>query len=188
MLEFFFMEKHLIFFLLFFYSSMNFAQNQLDSVELSYRSGFEETRIKLSNSGTYQLENGVKIPLKIKLNNQLYKQELASYKCVYFVAVEKTKKNFNNTVFIYTLDGQLLDQFRFKGQLKIAVKRKKFVLIRKRKNAFKIESLFFSTIGEHEIIRSVIETNDQKISKIVKLQKRKIKRFIRRQKRKGLDF
>ncbi|MBP6091583.1 MAG: hypothetical protein KA521_10035 [Crocinitomicaceae bacterium] len=180
------MKKYVFFLLLSLYIQLTIAQEANDSLSISYRSGFKETRLNISESGTYEISNGVKIPLSISADEQLFQQDLASYHCVYFVAVQKKRKHFKNTVFIYSLDGTLLDKFQFKGQLKIEVKRKKLAFLHSKKNTLEIDALIFSTVGDTDVIRTAISTNGKKIARFVKHKKRKLKRFIRRKHRRGL--
>ena len=180
------MKKYVVFLFLGIFLQQSFAQVSSDSIAISYRSGFKEIRLKISESGMYEITRGVKIPLFISDDEQLYLKELASYQCVYFVAVHKSRKQFKNTVFIYSLDGVLLDKFKFKGQLKIEVKRNKLAFFRSKKNKLEIDALIFSTIGEKEVIRTAVATHGKKITRFVKHKKRKLKRLIRRKKRRGL--
>ena len=180
------MKKYVFFLLLSLFLQQSLAQVSSDSLEISYRSGFKETRLKISESGTYEITRGVKIPIPITKDEQLYQQDLARYQCVYFVAVHKRRKQLKNTVFIYSLDGVLLDEFKFKGQLKIEVKRKKLAFLHAKKKKLEIDALVFSTLGEKEIVRAVFETNGKKIAHFIRYKKRKLKRFIRLKQRKGL--
>jgi hypothetical protein len=180
------MKKYVFFLILSLYLQQSRAQVSSDSIETSFRSGFKETRLKISESGTYEITRGVKIPLPISKDEQLYQQDLASYQCVYFVKVHKGRKQLKNTVFIYSLDGVLLDKFKFNGQLKIEVKRKKLAFLHAKKNKLEIDALIFSTLGEKEVIRTAISAKGKDISRFVKQKKRKLKRFIRRKQRRGL--
>jgi hypothetical protein len=180
------MKKYVFFLFLSLFLQQSLAQVSSDSIAISYRSGFKETRLKISESGTYEITRGVKIPIPISNDEQLYQHDLANYQCVYFVAVHKSRKQLKNTVFIYSLDGVLLDKFKFKGQLKIEVKRKKLAFLHAKKNKLEIDALVFSTLGEKEIVRAVFETNGKKITHFIRHKKRKLKRIIRRKHRKGL--
>ena len=180
------MKKYVFFLFLSLFLQQALAQVSTDSIAISYRSGFKETRLKISESGTYEITRGVKIPIPISNDEQLYQHDLANYQCVYFVAVHKSRKQLKNTVFIYSLDGVLLDKFKFNGQLKIEVKRKKLAFLHVKKNKLEIDALVFSTLGEKEIVRAVFETNGKKITHFIRHKKRKLKRIIRRKQRIGL--
>ena len=180
------MKKFLLSLVFWLFIGINFAQEKNESIEFVDRLSFGETRLTIAKNGSCQLENGVKILLPSFKNGNVYMQELAHYQCVYFVAVHKRRKQLKNTVFIYSLDGVLLDKFKFKGQLKIEVKRKKLAFLHAKKNKLEIDALVFSTLGEKEIVRAVFETNGKKIVHFMRHKKRKLKRFIRRKHRKGL--
>lgn len=180
------MKKYVFFLFFGLFIQLTIAQISNDSLSLSFRSGFKETRLKISESGTYEISNGVNISLPISSDEQLFHQDLARYQCVYFVAVHKKRKQFRNTVFIYSLDGVLRDKFQFKGQLKIEVKRKKLAFLHAKKNKLELDAVVFSTIGEKEVIRTAFAANGENIARLFNKKKRKLKRFIRRKQRRGL--